>query len=130
MPVRAELERTIQALEIRCYRRLQNISYKDHVRNEEVRNRIQIANGVPEDLLTKVKKRNLRWYGSISGSSRMAKTNLQGTLKGSRRKERWEDNIKEWIGTEFGDSLRAAKDGERSKVLLQRHLWCPNDRQG
>ena len=34
----AELERRIQALEKRCCRRLLNISYKDHVTNEEVRN--------------------------------------------------------------------------------------------
>ena len=34
----AEIERRIQALEMRCYRRLLNISYKDHVTNEEVRN--------------------------------------------------------------------------------------------
>ena len=37
----AEIDRRIQALEMRCYRRLLNISYKDHVTNEEVRNRIQ-----------------------------------------------------------------------------------------
>ena len=34
----AEIERRIQALEMRCYRRLLNISYKDHVTKEEVRN--------------------------------------------------------------------------------------------
>ena len=39
----AELKRRIQALEMRCYRSLLNISYKDHVTNEEVRNRIQNA---------------------------------------------------------------------------------------
>ena len=38
----AEIERNIQSLEI-CYRRLLNISCKDHVTNEEVRNRIQNA---------------------------------------------------------------------------------------
>ena len=27
-------------------------------------------------------------------------------------KKRWEDNIKEWTGMEFGDSLRAAEDRE------------------
>ena len=56
----AEIERRIQALEMRCYRRLLNISYKDHVTNEEVRNRIQNAIGVHDDLLTMVKKRKLR----------------------------------------------------------------------
>ena len=101
----AEIERRIQALEMRCYRRLLNISYKDHVTNEEVRNRIQNAIGVHDDLLTMVKKRKLRWYGHISRSSGMAKTILQGTVKGARRrgrqKKRWEDNIKEWTGMGF-----------------------------
>ena len=117
----AEIERRMQALEMRCYRRLLNISYKDHVTNEEVRNRIQNATGVHDDLLTMVKKRKLRWYGHISRSFGMAKTILQGTVKGARRrgrrKKRWEDNIQEWTGMEFGDSLRAAEDRERWKGI-------------
>ena len=111
-----EIERRIQALEMRCYRRLLNISYRDHVTNEEVCNRIQNPIGVHDDLLTMVKKRKLRWYSQISRSSGMAKTILQGTVKGARRrgrqKTRWEDNIKEWTGMVFGDSLKAAEDRE------------------
>ena len=98
----AEIGRRIQALEMRCYRRLLNMSYKDHVTNEEVHNRIQNAIGVQDDLLTMVNKRKLRWYGHISRSSCMSKTILQGTVKGARRrgrqKKRWEDNIKKWTG--------------------------------
>ena len=95
-----------------------NISYKDHVTSEAVFNRIQNAIGVHDDL-TIVKKRKLRWYGHISRSSGMAMTIiLQGTVKGARRrglqKKRWEVNIKEWTGIEFGDSLRTAED--RGKV--------------
>ena len=105
-----EIERRIKALEMRCYRRLLNISYKDHVTNEEVRNIIRNATGAHDDL-TMVKKRKLRCYGHISRSSGMAKTVLQGTEKGARRrgrqKKRWEDNFKEWTGIGFGDSLRA-----------------------
>ena len=33
----AELQRRIQAMEMRCYRKILHISYKDHVTNEEVR---------------------------------------------------------------------------------------------
>ena len=76
----AQIERRIQALEMRCYRRLLNISCKDHVTNEEVRNRIQNATGVHNDLLTMVKKRKPRWYGHISRFSGMAKTILKGTV--------------------------------------------------
>ena len=59
----AEIERRIQALGMRCYRRLLNISYKDHVTNEEVRNRIQNASGVHNDLLNhgKEKETQMLW---------------------------------------------------------------------
>ena len=118
----AEIERRIQALEMRCYRKLLNISFIDHVTNVEVRHRIQNAIGVHDYLLTMVKKRKLRWYGHISRSSGMAKTILEGTVKGVRRrgrqKKRWEDNIKEWTGMGFGDSLRAAEDREGWKGIV------------
>ena len=63
-----------------------NISYKDQVTNEEVRNRIQNAVGLHDDLLTMVKKR--KRYGHISRSSSMVKTILQWTVKGARRRGR------------------------------------------
>ena len=57
----AELQRRIQAIEKRCYRKILHISYKDHVTNEEVRAKIQQAIGPHEDLLTIVKRRKLQW---------------------------------------------------------------------
>ena len=56
----AELEKKILTTEMRCFRRLLGISYRDHVTNEEVGNRIRQAIGPYEDLLTTVKKRKLR----------------------------------------------------------------------
>ena len=84
----AELEKRTQEFEMRCYRRLLNISYKDHVTNEEVRRKIQAAIGEYDELLTLVKKRKLRWFGHVSRSSGLAKTILQGTVKGKRKKSR------------------------------------------
>ena len=55
----AELQRKIQAMEIRCYRKILHISYKDHVTNEEIHVNIQQAIGPHEDLLTIVKRRKL-----------------------------------------------------------------------
>ena len=80
-----ELQRRIQAMEMRGYRKILHISYKDHVTNEEVRAKIQQAIGPHEDLLTIVKRRKLQWYGHVSRSSGLAKTILQGTVKGERR---------------------------------------------
>ena len=80
-----ELQRRIQAMEMRCYRKILHVSYKDHVTNEEVCAKIQQAIGPHEDLLTIVKRRRLQWYGHVSRSSGLAKTILQGTVKGGRR---------------------------------------------
>ena len=123
-----------QAFEMRCYRRLFNLSYKDHVTNNEGRRKIQAAVGEYDGLLTLVKKRKLLnishkdhvnneegrkkiqatigEYDDLltlvkskhaSRSSGLAKTILQGTMKGKRRrnrqKKRWDTiskNGQEW----------------------------------
>ena len=60
-----------------------HISHKDHVTNKEVCANIQQAIRLHEDLLTIVKRCKLQWYGHVSHSSGVAKTILQGTVKGS-----------------------------------------------
>ena len=74
----------MQSKEVGCCRKILHISHKDHVTNEEVRAKIQQAIEPHEDLLTIVKRRKLQWYGHASCSSGLAKTILQGTVKGGR----------------------------------------------
>ena len=127
----AELEKRMQAFEMRCYRRLLNISYKDHVTNEEVRRKMQAAIGEYDELLTLVKKRKLRWFGHVSRSSGLAKTILQGTVKGKRKRGRQKKGGKtisksgqEWT---LPAQLGQLKTGQDGKGLLRIHLWCPDD---
>ena len=124
-----ELQRRIQGMEMRCYRKILHISYKDHVTNEEVRAKIQQAIGPHEDLLTIVKRRKLQWYGLVSRSSGLAKTILQGTVKGGRRqgghRKRWEDNIREWTSLEFGKSQRAVENREKWRKLVAKSSVVP-----
>ena len=71
-------------------------------KEEEVRAKIQQAIGPYEELLTVVKRPKLQWYGRVSRSSGLAKTILQGRVKGGRRQGRqkkgWEDNIRQRAG--------------------------------
>ena len=117
----AELQIRIQAIEMRCYRKILSISYKNNVTNEELRAKIKQAIGPREDLLTTVKGRKLQWYGHGSRSSGLAKTNLQGTVKGrirqGRQRKRWEDNIREWTGLEF-KSQKAVESREKWMKLF------------
>ena len=94
-----------------------------------VRAKIQQAIGPHEDLLTIVKRRKLKWYGHVSRSSGLAKTILQGTVKGGRRhgrqKKRWEDNIWEWTSLEFAKSKRAVQNREKWRKLVVNSFVVP-----
>ena len=125
----AELQRRIQAMEMRCHRKILHISYKDRVTNEEVRAKNQQAIGPHEDHLTIVKRRKLQWYGRFSRSSGLAKTILQGTVKGGRRqggqRKRWEDNIREQTSMEFSRSQRAVENREKWRKLVAKSSLVP-----
>ena len=116
-----ELEKRTH-VEMRCYRRLLNISHKDHVTDEHVRKKIQATIGKYDEFLTLVKKQKLKWFDYISRSSGLAKTTLQDTVQGkrkkSRQKKRWEDNIKEWTGMDLLAQLGQLKTGHSGKELL------------
>ena len=116
-------------MEMRCYRKILGISYKDHVTNEEIRAKIQQAIGPHGDLMTIVKRRKLQWYGHVFRSSGQAKTILQGTVKGGRRqggqRKRWEDNIREWTGVEFAKSERAVENREKWRKLVAKSSVVP-----
>ena len=100
----ADIERRTQALEMRYFRKILGISHRDHTTNEEVKARIGNAVGPYEGLLTAVKRRKLKWYGHVTRSSGLAKSILQGTVQGERRRgrqrKRWEDNVKGWTDLE------------------------------
>ena len=131
--ITAELQRRIQAMGMRCYRKILHISYRDHVTNEKVRSKIQQAIGPYEDLLTIVMRRKLQWYGHVSRSSGLAKTTLQGTVKGGRRqgrqKKRWETTLGNGQAWSSASPRRQWRTKNREN-WLQNHLWCPNDPRG
>ena len=56
----SELEKITQAFKMKCYQRLLNISYKDHVTHEEVRSKIQAAIGAYVEILAPGKKHKLK----------------------------------------------------------------------
>ena len=87
-------------MEMRCYRKILHISYKDHVTNEEVRAKTQQATGPHEDLLTIAKRCKLQWYGYVSHSSGLANNSERGK-KTRQTEEEVGRHISEWTGLEF-----------------------------
>ena len=69
-------------MEVRCYRTILRISYKDHVTNEEVRAKIQQAIGPHEDLLTIVETQTAVVWSCLpfigSGQNHLARYSERG----------------------------------------------------
>ena len=125
----AELQRRIQAMEIRWYCKILRISYKDHVTNKKVRAKIQQAVRPHEDVLTTVKGHKLQWYGHCllfiwSGQSHLARHSERERRQGRQRK-RLEDNIREWTGLEFAKSQRAVENREKWRKLVAKSSMMP-----
>ncbi|GFR58356.1 eukaryotic translation initiation factor 3 subunit F [Elysia marginata] len=103
-------------MEMRCYRRLLSISHKEHITNEEVRRRIENAIGPHVDLLTIVRQRKLKWCGHTTRSSGIAKTIMQGTVNGGRRKA-WKTTSKN------GQDLCRETPYGQLKIEMNGKLW-------
>ncbi|KAK6978526.1 endonuclease-reverse transcriptase [Biomphalaria glabrata] len=100
---------TLKAMELRCYRRILGITFKDRITNQ-IRDRVNAAIGAHDDLLTVVKRRKLKTYGHITRSTGLS----QGTVPGERRRGRQKktmggQHIKEWTGLPLRKVLNKAK---------------------
>ena len=117
----ADSEKKIQSFEMKCMRKLLNISYRDHKTNDFVRMKINNLVGPQEPLLATVKRRKLVWFGHVTRHDSISKTIMQGTVRGSRRQGRqrksWLDNIKEWSGLTVQELLSLA--GNRTSWRAQ-----------
>ena len=118
---------------MRCFSKLFAISYRDHITNDAVRDRIRQAIGLYDDILTTVKKHKLKWFGHVSISAGRAKTSLQGKVQGGKRRGRqkkcWENNISEWTGLKFCDALRESEIKIKWRVRVV-STWPLNSHYG
>nr|XP_014349402.1 PREDICTED: uncharacterized protein LOC106705179 [Latimeria chalumnae] len=117
------IEMKIEAMEMRCYRRLLCIPYIEHTTNDEMRSQITSEVGEHDSLLQLVKHWKLEWFGHTIRRQGLANTFLQGTVAGKRKKGRptksWIHNIKEWTRMSFKDPLDTAKDHHAWRNLTE-----------
>ena len=126
----AETTRRIQTFETKCFRRLLDISWKEHKSNDFVRSQVAQLAGPQEPLLALVKRRKLAWFGHLIRRDTLSKTVLQGTLEGGRRRGRqtksWMDNIREWTRLDSPTLIRRAEDrAEWRRLAASASLMSP-----
>ena len=117
----SQLQRGIQAMEMRCYRKTLRISYKDHVTDEEVRVKIQQAIGPHEDFLTIVKRRKPKWYGHVS--------HLSDLERGKKTRQTEKEVGRQHQGMDRPGVQQVPEgSGEQGKMEEAgcEIIWCPN----
>ena len=121
----AELQRRIQSLEFRCFRKILGISYNGRVTNEHVRKTIIKHIGrYPGNC--KAAKTEMVWARDKIG--RPNQSDLQVTVEGSRRRGRpkkgWIYNIAEWTGKSFAETHVMAHNRQEWRELTRKAIMA------
>ena len=99
----------INVFEMKCYRRVMSISWREHRTNQSIREQL----GIEENwLLHFISKLKLKYFGHIKRHNCLEKTFLEGRLAGKRRRgrprKRWEKDIEELLKISVVDAGRKA----------------------
>ena len=112
----AELQRTMPAMAMRCYRKILRISYKDRVTKEEVRAKIHRR---PPDH-RKETQTAVIWSCLLlirSGQNHLVR-HSERSKKTRQTEEEVGRRIREWSGLEFARFQRAVENREKWKKLV------------
>ena len=125
----ADIERKIQTVEMRSFRGLLGISYKDHITNEEVRSRIRKAIGPYEELLSTVKRRKNEAVWACHKSFGTCQDSPPGHCMGREKERQTEKTMGRLDG--FGaERLLEERRGTRGMANVGcQVVWCPNGPQ-
>jgi hypothetical protein len=110
--LKTEDVRRLNAFEMRCYRKIMRICWKDMVSNKKIREDIRRQITVVD----KIKARKLQLFGHICrmGDNRLIKTVMLGRVDGVRKKRttkrRWLDDIKDWSGLDIQQAVHMAQE--------------------
>ena len=108
---KADLKR-LDAFEMRCYRRILRISWKDKVTNAFIRKKLNRIHSVTD----MAKQRKLAFFGHICRmpNDRLVKTVMLGMVEGSRPRgrlvRRWIDDITDRCNCDIGMAVTLAQD--------------------
>ena len=100
--LRATDQKHLESFEMWCWRRMEKISWTDHVRNEEVLLRVNEQGNILHEII----KRKANWIGHILRRNCILKQVIEGKIKGQievtrrqgKRRKKFLDNLKDRSG--------------------------------
>ena len=131
----AELQRRIQAMEMRCFRKILHISHRDHATNEEVLCQDPAGSWTTRRTPDDRKETQTAMVWSCLPFIRPGQNHLvRRCEKGKKTRQTEEEVGRQHQGMDRpGVRQVPGGSGERGKNgvnWLQNHLWCPNDPRG
>ena len=118
----AEQKRKITTTEMRCLRRIMNVSILDKIRNETIRETIKVS-----PALDYIKRQQLKWYGHVARSSINSLAQRAITLRCNRKRGRGRPG-KRWIDEITDISMLTIQQTHQS--ALARNLHFPSMLRG
>ena len=76
--LRAADQKQVESFEMWCWRRMEKITWTDHVRNEDVLLRVNER----RNILDEIRKRKANWIGHILRRKCLLKQVIEGRIKG------------------------------------------------
>ena len=100
--LRATDQKRLESFEMWCWRRIEKISWTDHVRNEEVLLRVNEQ----RNILHEIRKRKANWFGHTLRRNCLLQHVIEGKIKGQievtrrrgRRRKKLLDDLKDGRG--------------------------------
>ena len=95
-------QKYLESFEMWCWRRMEKISWTDHVRNEEVLLRVNEL----RNILHEIRKRKANWIGHILRRNCLLKQVIEGKIKG---RWKWQEDEEEDVRS-YWMTLRTGED--------------------
>ena len=95
-------QKYLESFEMWCWRRMEKISWTDHVRNEEVLRRINEQ----RNILHEIRKRKANWIGHILRRNCLLKQVIEGKKRG---RWKWQEDEEEDVRS-YWMTLRTRED--------------------
>ena len=123
--LRAADQKYLKSFEIWCWRRMEKISWTDHVRNEEVLLRVNEH----RNILHEIRKRKANWIGHILRRNCLLKQVIEGKIKGEmevtrrrvRRRKKLLDDLKDRRG--YSQLKEVSSRSHYVEASFWRRLW-------
>jgi len=88
--LRAVDQKSLEIFEMWCWRRMEKISWTDHVRNEEILLRVKEQ----RNILHEISKRKTNWIGHILRRNCLLQRLIEGRIKGEVDRSDWKTRKK------------------------------------